>query len=59
MATVFAIFMTFFGMAYVYSAVIESHVNRNDSLYFLFAGFMCITIASTILFISVKLYHHR
>ena len=59
MGTVFAIFMMFFGLAYVYSAVIGTNDHRDDLLYFLTSGFMCLAIASTVLFLSVKLYHHR
>ena len=59
MGTVFAIFMIFFGSAYIYSAVIGTNDHRDDQLYFLTAGFMCLAIASTVLFLSVKLYHHR
>jgi cell division protein FtsW (lipid II flippase) len=59
MGTVFAIFMIFFGLAYVYSAVIETNDHRDEQLYFLTTGFMCLAIASTFLFLSVKLYYHR
>ena len=59
MGTVFAIFMTFFGLAYVYSVVIGTNDHRDDLLYFLTSGFMCLAIASTVLFLSIKLYHHR
>ena len=59
MGTIFAIFMIFFGLAYVYSAVIGTNNHRDDLLYFLFTGFMCLAIASTVVFLSVKLYHHR
>ena len=59
MGTVFAIFMIFFGSAYIYSAVIGTNDHWDDPLYFLAAGFMCLAIASTVLFLSVKLYHYR
>ena len=59
MGTVFAIFMIFFGSAYIYSAVIGTNDHQDDPLYFLTTGFMCLAIASTVLFLSVKLYHHR
>ena len=57
--TVFAIFMTFFGLAYVYSVVIGTNDHRDDLLYSLTTGFMCLAIASTVLFLSVKLYRRR
>ncbi len=59
MGTVFAIFMIFFGSAYINSAVIGTNDHRDDPLYYLTVGFMCLGIASTVLFLSVKLYHHR
>jgi hypothetical protein len=59
MGTVFAIFMIFFGSAYVYSAVIGTNDHQDDPLYFLTTGFMCLAIASTVLFLSMKLYQHR
>ena len=59
MGTVFAIFLIFFGSAYIYSAVIGTNDQQTDPLYFLTTGFMCIAIASTVLFLSMKLYHHR
>ena len=59
MGTVFSLFMIFFGSAYVYSAVIGSNDHRNDLLYFLTTGFMCLTLASIVLFLSIKLNHHR
>jgi di/tricarboxylate transporter len=59
MGTVFSLFMIFFGSAYVYSAVIGTNDHRDDLLYFLTTGFMCLAIASTVLFLSVKLYRRR
>jgi integrase len=47
------------GLAYVYSAVIGTNDHRDNLLYFLTTGFMCLAIASTVLFLSVKLYRRR
>ncbi|CAN5709818.1 hypothetical protein BH23THE1_BH23THE1_35770 [soil metagenome] len=59
MGIVFAIIMIFFGLAYVYSASIGTNNHRDEPFYFLTTGFMCLAIASTVLFLSVKLYYHR
>ena len=59
MGTVFSLFMIFFGSAYVYSAVTGANDHRDDLLYSLTTGFMCLAIASTVLFLSVKLYRRR
>jgi cell division protein FtsW (lipid II flippase) len=59
MGIVFAIFMIFFGLAYVYSAAIGTNNHSDESFYLLSTGFMCLAIASAFLFLSVKLYHHR
>jgi hypothetical protein len=59
MGTVFSLFMIFLGSTYVYSGVIGTTDHRNDLLYSLTTGFMCLALASTVLFLSIKLYHHR
>lgn len=55
----FAIFMGFFGVAGLFAAATGTRNYGEDPMYFLTIGLLCLAIASTSLFLSVKLYYHR
>jgi len=56
---IFAIFMGFFGLTGVYTAATGTNNYGGNPIYFLTVGLICLGIASTALFLSVKLYYHR
>ena len=58
MGTIFAIFMGFFGLASVYAAIIGTDNYGDNPIYILTFSLICLALASTSLFLSVKLYYH-
>ena len=56
---VFTILMGFFGLSGVYNSLMGTYDHGGDPTYFLTFGLICLAIASTVLFLSVKIYYHR
>lgn len=56
---VFAIFMALFGLVGLNIGTIETNAYGKDLMYSITFGLLCLTIASIVGLLSIKLYYHR